>query len=152
MAISRFLVDRWPDVRWFPFWFNGVPFENTYSPLLQAIVAVVAKAAHCSTALAFHAVIAFFYCLGPVFLFLFAWKASKLLHAAFLSGLLYSLYLALAAAAGGARRYRKLAQRAPAADPGALRRRRPQRGAEPAAAGAIVRVAGGDAPELRAGA
>ncbi len=92
MAISRFLVDRWPDVRWFPFWFNGVPFENTYSPLLQAIDAVVSKAAHCSTALAFHAVIVFFYCLGPVFLFLFAWKASKYLHAAFLSALLYSLY------------------------------------------------------------
>ena len=91
MAISRFLVDRWPDVRWFPFWFNGVPFENTYSPLLQAIDAG-GKAAHCSSALAFHAVIAFFYCLGPVFLFLFAWKASKFLHAAFLSALLYSLY------------------------------------------------------------
>ena len=42
MAISRFLVDRWPDVRWFPFWLNGVPFENTYSPLLQAIDAIVA--------------------------------------------------------------------------------------------------------------
>jgi hypothetical protein len=92
MAISRFLVDRWPDVRWFPFWFNGVPFENTYSPLLQAVDAIVSKAAHCSTALAFHAVLAFFYCLGPVFLFLFAWKASKFLHAAFLSALLYSLY------------------------------------------------------------
>ena len=92
MAISRFLLDRWPDVRWFPFWLNGVPIENTYSPLLHAIDAIVAKAAHCSTALAFHAVIAFFYCLGPVCLFLFAWKCSKLLHAAFLSGLLYSLY------------------------------------------------------------
>jgi hypothetical protein len=92
MAISRFLVDRWPDVRWFPFWLNGVPLENTYSPLLQVIDAVVAKAAHCSTALAFHAVIAFFYCLGPVCLFLFAWKSSKLLHAGFLSALLYSLF------------------------------------------------------------
>jgi hypothetical protein len=92
MAISRFLVDRWPDVRWFPFWLNGVPLENTYSPLLQAIDAIVAKAAHCSTALAFHAVVAFFYCLGPVCLFLFAWKASKLLHAGFLSALLYSLF------------------------------------------------------------
>jgi hypothetical protein len=92
MAISRFLVDRWPDVRWFPFWLNGVPLENTYSPLLQAIDAIVAKAAHCSTALAFHAVVAFFYCLGPVCLFLFAWKSSKLLHAGFLSALLYSLF------------------------------------------------------------
>ena len=92
MAISRFLVDRWPDIRWFPFCLNGVPLENTYSPLLQAIGAIVAKAAHCSTALAFHAVIAFFYCLGPVCLFLFAWKSSKLLHAGFLSALLYSLF------------------------------------------------------------
>ena len=92
MAISRFLLDRWPDVRWFPFWLNGVPLENTYSPLLQVIDAIVAKAGHCSTALAFHAVIAFFYCLGPVCLFLFAWKASKLVHAGFLSALLYSLF------------------------------------------------------------
>src|ERR1035438_2066586 len=92
MAISRFLVDRWPDVRWFPFWLDGLPFEYTYSPLLQVIDAIVAKAAHCSTALAFHAVIAFFYCLGPLCLSLFAWKASKLLHAGFLAALLYSLF------------------------------------------------------------
>jgi hypothetical protein len=92
MAISRFLIERWPDVRWFPFWLNGVPFENTYFPLLQVTVAIVAKALHCSPALAYHAVTAFFYCLGPVCLFLFAWQASKWLHAAFLSGLLYSLW------------------------------------------------------------
>jgi len=92
MAISRFLAERWPDVRWFPFWLNGVPFENTYFPLLQVIVAMVAKALHCSPALAYHAVTAGFYCLGPVCLFLFAWKASKLLHTAFFSGLVYSLW------------------------------------------------------------
>jgi hypothetical protein len=92
IAISRFLVQRWPDVRWFPFWYSGAPIENTYFPLLQVIDAIVAKVFGCSTALAYHAVTAFFYCLGPVFLFLFAWKASKLLHAAFLSGLLYSLW------------------------------------------------------------
>ncbi len=92
LAISRFLVERWPDVRWFPFWLNGVPFENTYLPALQVTVAIVAKALHCSTALAFHAVTAFFYCLGPVCLFLFAWKASELVHTAFLSGLAYSLF------------------------------------------------------------
>ena len=92
MAISRFLAERWPDVRWFPFWFNGVPFENTYFPLLQVTVAIAAKALGCSPALAYHAVTAFFYCLGPVCLFLFAWKASNLLHTAFFSGLLYSLW------------------------------------------------------------
>lgn len=92
MAISRLLVERWPDVRWFPFWLNGLPFENTYCPLLQVIVALVAKTLHFSAASAFHAVVSVFYCAGPVFLFVFAWKASKLLHAAFFSGLLYSLW------------------------------------------------------------
>jgi len=92
MAISRFLAERWPDVRWFPLWLNGVPIENTYFPLLQVIVAAAIKAMHWSPALAYHAVVAFFYCLGPVCLFLFAWNLSKLVHAAFLSGLLYSLW------------------------------------------------------------
>ena len=92
LAISRFLAGQWPDVRWFPFWLAGVPVENTYLPALQVIVAIVARALHCSTALAFHAVTAFFYCLGPVCLFLFAWKASELVHAAFLSSLAYSLF------------------------------------------------------------
>ena len=92
IAISRFLAAHWPDVRWFPFWFNGLPIENTYSPLLQALDAVVSKLLHCSTALAFHAVIAFFYCLGPVCLFWFAWKASDRMATAFLAGLVYSLW------------------------------------------------------------
>jgi len=92
IAISRFLAEHWPDVRWFPFWFNGLPIENTYSLLLQAIDAVVSKLLHCSTALAFHAVIACFYCLGPVCLFWFAWKASGRMLTAFLAGLVYSLW------------------------------------------------------------
>src|SRR5450759_968852 len=64
MAISRFILRDWPHLSWFPFWFNGLPFENTYTPLLHLIDAAVAKLAGCSTALAFHAVTAGFYCLG----------------------------------------------------------------------------------------
>src|SRR5277367_6764181 len=74
MAISRFLVENWPRIGWFPYWSNGLAFENTYSPALQVVDAAFAVLAHTSTAHAFHAVIAFFYCLGPVLLFLFIWR------------------------------------------------------------------------------
>jgi hypothetical protein len=91
MAISRFLVVQWPTSGWYSWWMNGVPFENTYSPLLQIVDAVSAKVAHSSTALAFHRTLAFFYCLGPVCLFWFAWRMSSALYPSFLCGLVYSL-------------------------------------------------------------
>ncbi len=92
MAISRFLVENWPHVGWFPYWSNGLAFENTYTPGLQVLDAVFAALAHTSTAHAFHAVIAFFYCLGPAMLFLFVWQTVRRPHAAFLCGLVYSLF------------------------------------------------------------
>ncbi len=91
MAISRFLIADWPHTEWFPLWLNGIPFENTYSPLLQVVDALLAHTLHVSTALAFHAVGAFFYCLGPVCLFWLAWRMSGALYASFLAALLYSL-------------------------------------------------------------
>ncbi|MGI8741180.1 MAG: hypothetical protein ACR2NN_01155 [Bryobacteraceae bacterium] len=92
MSISRFILSDWPHLSWYPRWFNGVPFQNTYSPLLQFVDAGFAKLAHCSTALAFHAVTAFFYSLGPALLFLFAWKLSGLLETSLSAALLYSLF------------------------------------------------------------
>ncbi len=91
MAISRFLVLHWRTSGWVPWWMNGVPFENTYSPLLPIVDAVSAKVAHSSTALAFHRTVAFFYCLGPVSLFWLAWRMSSALYPSFLCGLVYSL-------------------------------------------------------------
>jgi hypothetical protein len=92
MAISRFLVESWPRTGWFPYWANGLPFQDTYSPALPVVDAVFSKVAHTSTALAFHAVVAFFYCLGPAMLFLFAWQVSRRMHASFWCGALYSLF------------------------------------------------------------
>ncbi len=91
LAISRFILRDWPHLSWFPFWFNGLPFENTYTPLLHFVDAAFAKLAGCSTALAFHAVSAAFYCLGPALLFWFAWKLSGFLETSWSVGLLYSL-------------------------------------------------------------
>ncbi len=91
ISISRFLMERWPHISWFPFWFNGEPFENSYTPLLHMVDALFAKITHTSPALAFHAVTAFFYCLGPVLLFWMAWRMSGLLAPSFFAALVYSL-------------------------------------------------------------
>jgi hypothetical protein len=92
IAITRFIVQQWPHLRWFPVWFNGVPFESTYTPGLQLADAALAAATGWPAARAFHSVTAFFYITGPVFLFLFAWRISLQMGASFCAAILYSLY------------------------------------------------------------
>jgi len=91
MAISRYMAAHPFDMMWWPFWDCGLPFQNTYFPLLHMLVAAFAKLAGCSVALSFHAVCAFFYCLGPMAVFLLAWKMSERAGYAFFAALLYSL-------------------------------------------------------------
>ena len=42
MAISRFILQHWPHLDWFPWWFNGEPFENSYTPMLHLVDAAFA--------------------------------------------------------------------------------------------------------------
>jgi hypothetical protein len=72
ITFGAFLAQYWPHTGWFP-WFNaGMPFEDTYLPLVPALVAIVSHAVRCSPAHAFHVIAAVAYSLAPVFLFLFA--------------------------------------------------------------------------------
>src|SRR5437764_10414650 len=71
MVFAKFLLDHWPNVGWFP-WLNaGMPFENTYLPLLPSLIAVVSVIMRWSVAHAFHFVAACTYALAPVLWFLF---------------------------------------------------------------------------------
>lgn len=92
MAIGRFILQHWPHLGWFPWWFNGEPFENAYSPMLPLLDAAFAWITGCSPARAFNFVTAFFYATAPVFLFLFAWRVSRFLETSFFAALLYSLF------------------------------------------------------------
>lgn len=65
MAISRFMLQHWPPLGWFPWWFNGEPFENAYTPLLQLVDAAFAWITGSSTARAYNFVTGGFYVLGP---------------------------------------------------------------------------------------
>jgi hypothetical protein len=91
IAYARYARDHWPDLGWCRFWYAGLPFQNAYVPGLYLSVAALSAVAHISAASAFHMVVAFMYCLGPVSVF---WMAFRLSHAAgwsFYAGLLYSL-------------------------------------------------------------
>lgn len=91
IAISRIMAAHPADLVWWPFWDEGIPFQNTYLPLLPAVVAVFSRLTGWSPALSFHAVSGFFYCLGPVALFFMAAGISRRIGYSFVASLLYSL-------------------------------------------------------------
>src|SRR5262249_51009117 len=82
---------HWRGLGWYRFWYCGIPFQNSYPPLLHALVAVSAAAGHVSTALAHHAVTAFFYCLGPVSLLWMVWRLGRDFTLGLAAGALYAL-------------------------------------------------------------
>lgn len=92
VAITRFILSHWPHLDWFPWWFNGEPFENTYTPLLHLMDAAVAWITGSTPARGYNFVTGGFYVLGPVFLFLLAWRISRFLETSFFAALLYSLF------------------------------------------------------------
>ncbi len=91
ITIARWALEHWPNLSWFPLWYNGVPYQNTYNPLHHLIVAAVAGLIGITPALAYHAVTAFFYAFGPVTLFWLALRLSGSAGQAFAAGILYSL-------------------------------------------------------------
>ena len=90
VGVARQLAESW-DLSWWPLWYGGIPFQNTYPPLYHWITALLCIVTHISAAVSDHAVSAFFYCAGPVTLFWLAYRLSTLLWPSFAGALLYSL-------------------------------------------------------------
>jgi len=91
VSYARYARDHWPDWGWCRFWFDGVPFQNAYVPAAPLAAAALSYFGHLSAARAFHIVVAFMYCLGPVTLF---WMTHRLTRSAgwsFCAGLICSL-------------------------------------------------------------
>jgi len=91
MGISRWLVLHPTDLNWFPLWYGGEPFQNSYPPLMHLLVGGLAWISDSSPALAHHRVSAALYCLGPVTLFLSVYVLSRQWSSSFGAALLYSL-------------------------------------------------------------
>jgi len=92
IGLARYIQENWRDLGWFPLWYGGIPFQNTYPPLLHLMVAAVASLANMKPAHAYHAVTAVWFCLGPVTLYALALRMSGSILAAFVSGLVYSVF------------------------------------------------------------
>src|ERR1700751_2981054 len=88
ISIARYLSHHWGDHSWWPLWHCGMPYEDTYVPLLHLIVAAVSTLARISAAHAYHIVVGVTYTLGPVTLYLMAGYLGAERGWAFLSALI----------------------------------------------------------------
>jgi hypothetical protein len=91
IGLARLIAGHFPDLNWFPWWYGGIPYPDSYPPLLHMIVATVAAVGRLSPALAYHAVTAAVFSLGPVALYWTAHRLGASRLAAFGAGLLYSI-------------------------------------------------------------
>ena len=90
IGIARYLRTHWTDMTWFPLWYGGVPYQNTYPPLLHWCVALVAFVRGFTPAHAYHWTTAVFYCLGPVALFALVRALSGSRWAGLAAGMIYT--------------------------------------------------------------
>jgi hypothetical protein len=90
IGLARYIRDHFPDLHWFPLWYGGIPYPDTYPPLLHFIVAAAGALLRIDTGLAYHAVVAVLYALAPAALFWTAWRLGASRSAAFVCALLYS--------------------------------------------------------------
>ncbi len=91
IGLARYIRDHFPHFNWFPLWYGGIPYQDSYPPLLHFTVAGVAAAGRIDPGLAYHAVTAAVYALIPAALFWTAWRMGASRANAFLAALLYSL-------------------------------------------------------------
>ena len=92
IGMARYLSRHWGDSAWWPLWHCGMPFQDTYVPLLHVISAAVATAGHLSAGRAYHGVIGMTYALGAPTLYWMAVRLGARRGAAFLGALCYSLF------------------------------------------------------------
>jgi hypothetical protein len=91
VGLARYVSQHWNDMGWFPLWYGGIPYADSYPPLLHWISGLVVTLAGVSPGLAYHFVTAMIYCLGPVTLFWMAWRLSGKRECALAAGIGYSL-------------------------------------------------------------
>lgn len=92
VGIARYISTHWGDFSWFPLWHCGMPYPDTYVPLLHLVVAATSSLAHVSAARAYHGVTGVAYALGPPALYWMAVRLGAPRGAALLSALFYSLF------------------------------------------------------------
>jgi len=91
ISISRWAMDNWHDLTWFPLWYGGMPFHRVYQPGFHLSVAALAQLMGWSAPRAFHFLAAISYCAAPVTLFWLCRRVTGSRAAGFVAGVLFSL-------------------------------------------------------------
>jgi uncharacterized membrane protein len=91
IGLARYIRDHFSDLHWFPLWYGGIPYPDTYPPLLHFLVAAVGAVFRVDSGLAYHVTTAAVFALAPAALFWTAWRLGATRSSAFLCALLYSL-------------------------------------------------------------
>src|ERR1051326_9221021 len=91
IGLARYVMHNAGDLTWYQYWYNGIPYQDTYPPLLPWIVALTATIMRWTPALAYHFTIALFYCLGPVTSFLLCLELSRSRAYSFFAALIYAV-------------------------------------------------------------
>jgi hypothetical protein len=91
IGISRHILNSGGDLGWWGAWYGGIPFQNSYPPLLHYLVAAAAWLGHISVARSHHIVTALFFSLGPVAAYWTAKRITGRPNESFLAALLYSV-------------------------------------------------------------
>jgi hypothetical protein len=92
IALARGVAQHLGDLRWWPQWSCGLPFQNTYMPLLPVSAGLWSRLTGVSAALAFHQTAGAFLILGPVFMYFMAAALSRSRWAGFIAAFGYSIF------------------------------------------------------------
>ena len=90
-AIAAHAGGSWFHATWWPFWELGIPFEYAYPPLVPGLAAAIAALRGVSAGVGFQSVTGLCYILGPLTLFLAAWRLTRAPGISFTAALVYSL-------------------------------------------------------------
>jgi hypothetical protein len=91
LGLARYVARHFDDLGWFPLWYGGIPYADSYPPLLHWICGLAMVLTGTSPGRAHHFVTALFYALGPAMLFWLAWRLTGNRACAFVTALGYSL-------------------------------------------------------------
>ncbi|HJZ98021.1 MAG TPA: hypothetical protein VKE70_16035 [Candidatus Solibacter sp.] len=75
IGLARYMSRHFGHFSWWPLWHCGMPYQDTYVPLVHLSVALTSMASGLSAARSYHFVTAVAYCLAPVTLY---WMARML--------------------------------------------------------------------------
>src|ERR1700693_1361231 len=74
IGIARYIATHWGGFSWWRLWHCGMPYQDTYLPLVHLVVAAVATLGKISAAHAYHDVTGITYSLGAAAVFLMAMR------------------------------------------------------------------------------